>query len=151
MDNGPPLVVTLSQPEYDIYSCEDLALELQKTYARQTVVVDMSGVKYLDSTCLGKLARMRSERAARGYAPAHLVVAAENIKRLFRIVHFEELWPIYDTLEEALEGSIRSGGVAEGRPYLSRLAGDFARGGIGRAACDLCRDARILLGTTPRG
>jgi anti-anti-sigma factor len=111
LDSRSALIVTLSRAEYDIYSCEDFALELQETYDRQTVIVDMSAVTYLDSTCLGKLARMRSERAARGYAPAHLVVTAENIKRLFKIVHFDELWPLYDSLEEALEGSIPSGGA----------------------------------------
>jgi anti-anti-sigma factor len=99
--SGSPLIVTLSQAEYDISSCEDLSRELEPTYTHPNVIVDMAGVTYVDSTCLGRLARMRSERNKRGFHPAHLVVGA-NIRYLFKIVEFDAIWPLYDSLEAAL-------------------------------------------------
>ncbi len=101
-NSGSPLIVTLSQSEYDIASCEQLARELEPTYTHPQVVVDMSAVRYIDSTCLGKLVRMRSERGRRSYPPAHLVVLSTQIRRLFEIVRFDHVWPLYDSLEAAL-------------------------------------------------
>ena len=93
MDHPAPLIVALSKPEYDVSSCEKLAEELEPAYTQSNVVVDMTAVHYLDSTCLSKLARMRTERERREYPPARLVVPAPQIRRLFEIVGFDEVWP----------------------------------------------------------
>jgi anti-anti-sigma factor len=108
VDAETPLIVYLSQPEYDVASCEDLAKELEPSYTAPTVVIDMSGVRYLDSTCLGKLVRMRKERGKRGFAEARLVLPSQHLRRLFQLVNFDSLWPLYDSLDDALKGSVES-------------------------------------------
>ena len=102
MDPPTPLIVALSKPEYDVSSCDELAKELEPAHAQPNVIVDMTEVRYLDSTCLSKLARMRTERQKRDYPPARLVVPAPQVRRLFEIVGFDKVWPLYDSLEEAL-------------------------------------------------
>ena len=106
MNDETPLIVYLSQPEYDVALCDDLAKELEPSYTAQSVVIDMSGVNYIDSTCLGKLVRMHKEREKRGFAAARFVLPSQHIRRLFGLVHFDSLWPLYDSLEDALDRSV---------------------------------------------
>jgi|HubBroStandDraft_2_1064218.scaffolds.fasta_scaffold223491_2 anti-anti-sigma factor len=103
MDDSTPLMVTLSQPEYDVSTCEDLARELMPSYTAPKAIVDMSAVRYLDSTCLSKLVRMHSQRLNRGFAPARLVLPSKQLRHIFEIVHFDGLWPLYQSLELALK------------------------------------------------
>jgi anti-anti-sigma factor len=99
-----PLIVTLSQPEYDIATSDDFAKELEPACTAATAIVDMSGVTYMDSTCLSKLAAMRMQRVERGLPIARIVIATHSVRHLFSIVRFDEVWPLYDTLEDALGG-----------------------------------------------
>lgn len=102
MDDSKPFILSLRRAAYDIASCEDLARELQAACTQPNVIVDFSAVTYLDSTCLSKLVAMRKERAGRGFPSARLAVPSEPIRRLFDIVHFDAIWPVYDSLEAAL-------------------------------------------------
>ncbi|MGA8533214.1 MAG: STAS domain-containing protein [Candidatus Tumulicola sp.] len=105
MNDATPLIVYLAQPEYDVALCENLAKELEPSYTARSVIIDMSGVNYIDSTCLGKLVRMHSEREKRGFGAARLVLPSQQIRRLFKLVRFEALWPLYDSLDDALKDS----------------------------------------------
>lgn len=108
MDDQTALIIYLSQPEYDVASCEALAKELEPSYTAPSVIIDMSGVSYIDSTCLGKLVRMHNEREKRGLAGARFVLSSPHMRRLFELVHFESLWPLYDSLDDALKDSVDS-------------------------------------------
>lgn len=103
MDDSTPLIVTLLQSEYDVSTCEDLARELVPSYSAPRAIVDLSAVRYLDSTCLSKLVRMHSQRLNRGLAPARLVLSSKQLRHIFEIVHFDGLWPLYHSLEPALK------------------------------------------------
>ncbi len=104
VDYPKPLVVAVDRASYDLASSADFARELERSYAQATVVLDLSTVTYLDSTCLSKLLRMRRERAKRGLPLEHIVLS-DPIRRLFAIVKFDEIWPLYDSLDMALEFS----------------------------------------------
>jgi anti-anti-sigma factor len=97
-----PLIVALERSEYDIASAEDLSRQLRETYTAPNVILDMSAVTYIDSTCLGRLIKMRKERASRGFLPARIVVASREIRHLFEIVKFDTVWPIFDSLDAAI-------------------------------------------------
>lgn len=102
-ENGPrPFVLSLEETEWDLASRDRLAKVLEPTYRHRHVVVDLRAVEYIDSTCLGKLIRMRNERATRGFEPERLVLGSPRLRRLFGIVSFDAIWPLFYTLEEAL-------------------------------------------------
>ena len=97
-----PVVITLEEPEWDIDSSEMLGARLAPAAIYPLVIVDLSAVSYMDSTCLGKLVGMRAKRVANGFSPAKLVISSPRVRRLFGIVHFDEIWPIFDSLDAAL-------------------------------------------------
>ena len=103
MDSVTLLTVTLQRTEYDVASCEVLERELVPSYTAPRAIVDLSAVRYLDSTCLGKLVRMHSRRLSRGFAPPRLVLPSKQLRHIFETVHFDGLWPLYRSLEAALK------------------------------------------------
>ncbi len=97
-----PMVLNFEEREWDLSSRDDLAKLLKPTYTHPSVILDLTPVTFMDGSCLRQLLIMRTERAARGFSPAHLVVACPHILRVFKIVEFDKIWPLYDTLERAL-------------------------------------------------
>ena len=65
------------------------------------VVVDLSRINYIDSTGIGELVGFlgRFQDAKRKLV---LVRPSDQIRKLLRVAHLDELFPIYDTLEEAV-------------------------------------------------
>jgi len=97
------LVVTLDQAEYDLSNCEELAKALEPTYDASTAIVDMTRVEYLDSTCLSKFLVMRKKRSDAGFPPSRLVITSRMIRRLFEVTGFDKIWPVFDSLQAALD------------------------------------------------
>lgn len=97
-----PLVLICDQEEYDISTCDELEAVLELTYDVPDVIVDMSQVKYIDSTCLTKLATMRKTRAKAGFPPAQVIITSSVILRLFAVTRFDTIWPIFDSVEAAM-------------------------------------------------
>jgi anti-anti-sigma factor len=102
--NRRPLIITIKREELDVWACEELEAALEPSYEHPDVIIDLSAVRYIDSSCLGKLANKRRVRMSKGFAPARIVVSSVNIRRIFNVVGFHEVWPMFDTLDEALEG-----------------------------------------------
>jgi anti-anti-sigma factor len=103
MPDFRPLVIRLQDAEWDLSTCEKLRFLLVAATNQPRVIIDMSAVTFMDATCLGKLASMQRERLCKaGLRPAALVVAYPPLRRLFKLVGFEQAWPIFSTLDEAL-------------------------------------------------
>ena len=98
-----PLIVKLEDREWDIASADRLSRLLAPAVTHENVVIDMSNVDYIDSSCLGKLMAMRKERVeARGGAPARIVVTSPTVRRVFSIVQFDRLWPVFESVDAAI-------------------------------------------------
>jgi len=97
-----PLVISLNRPEWDVVFADELGRLLESSYSHPNVIIDMSNVRFIDSTCLGKLVKMRKERGTRGLAPERIVIPNENIRRVFALVRFDEIWPFYLSLAQAV-------------------------------------------------
>ena len=98
------MVVTLPGDEWDLTARESLAELLAPALEHPNVVIDMTAVQYIDSSCLNVLIHMYHQRVSeRGFSAARLVIASPNVRRLFAIVDLDKLWRIYGTLGEALE------------------------------------------------
>jgi anti-anti-sigma factor len=106
-----PFIFQTDVSEWDIAYSNRLAWRLVATHDAPSVIVDMSNVTYVDSTCLGKLIRMRCERSERGFPPALIVLPSQHLRRVFEIVGFDKIWRLFDTLDEAIQVS-RSEAVA---------------------------------------
>ena len=111
-----PLVVRLEAREWDIASAEQLGDILAVACDRPDVVIDMSAVEYFDSTCLGKLARVHAKRAEKGFPAARLVIRSPQVRRIFHVVQYDRLWPIFDSLEAALGDANGECAPSEARP-----------------------------------
>jgi anti-anti-sigma factor len=97
-----PLVITIDSPQLDVWACDRLQALLEPAYANERVVIDMSAVQYIDSSCLGKLATKRRIRARKGYPPARVVAKSPQVRRVFTLVQFDCVWPLFETVAEAL-------------------------------------------------
>ena len=101
-EQGGRMIVEVSG-EIDVYTAPSLRERLNELVAagQYDLVVDMSGVDFLDSTGLGVLVgglkRVRSHDGT-----LRLVCAQEKILKVFRITGLTKVFPIHATLEEAL-------------------------------------------------
>src|SRR5438132_5247725 len=71
-----------------------------------TVILDLSGVPYIDSTALGALvaANVSCQKAGRRVV---LSGVSERVSRMFKIANVESLFLTFPTLEEAIGGLTR--------------------------------------------
>ena len=89
--------------EVDVYTAPKLREQLVSLVdaGRYDIVVDMDGVEFLDSTGLGVLVgglkRVRTHDGS-----LRLVCSQERILKIFRITGLTKVFPIYDSVSEAL-------------------------------------------------
>jgi len=88
--------------EVDVYTAPRLRerlVELVDAGVR-SVIVDLGGVEFLDSTGLGVLVgAMKRLRVANGRFS--LVCSKEALLKIFRITALDQVFPLYDTVEAA--------------------------------------------------
>lgn len=103
MHDVPVFVLAISEPECDIAFSDAFSRLLQSAYAHPNLVLDLTAVRYIDSTCLGKLARLCAERIGRGLSTARIIAPSEDLRRLFSLVKFDQIFAIYSNAEDALK------------------------------------------------
>lgn len=92
--------------EVDVYTAPKLREKLVELVGEghHHLVVDMTGVEFLDSTGLGVL--VGGLKRVRGHdGSLALVCTAERILKIFRITGLTKVFPIHDSLDEALAES----------------------------------------------
>jgi len=100
-ENGRTIVEVAG--EIDVYTAPRLREQLAELVdsGRYDIVVDMSGVEFLDSTGLGVLVgglkRVRTHDGS-----LHLVCTQERILKIFRITGLTKVFPIHETVEAAV-------------------------------------------------
>lgn len=96
------MVISLAG-EWDIYRCEELQRHLRGAYEEpEVVVLDLTGAKYVTSTLIGALVKLQRHREQGQMLPAVLAVRSPFVRRLLAVTGIEELYDIYESLEEAL-------------------------------------------------
>lgn len=91
--------------EIDVFTAPDLDAGLGEVIAAGGVriVLDLTGVTFLDSTGLGVLVKsLKSVRAEQGWV--RLVIGSQKIRKIFDITGLDAAMPLYDTVEEAMAG-----------------------------------------------
>ncbi|MCU0301054.1 MAG: STAS domain-containing protein [Candidatus Nanopelagicales bacterium] len=97
------VAVLAASGEVDVYTAPDLDRALGETLAegRAHLVIDLSGVSFLDSTGLGVLVKgLKGAREADGWL--RLVVTSERIRKIFDITGLDAAMPLFDTVDDAL-------------------------------------------------
>ena len=102
--DGEATIVS-AQGEVDVFSAPELDTELSALVAdgHSRLVIDLSGVAFLDSTGLGVLVKaLKHAREAGGWV--HLVVSSGRIRKIFEITGLDASIPIFDTTLDAIAG-----------------------------------------------
>lgn len=94
-------VITL-EGEWDLSRGHELRERLETAVAYPRLVIDMSNVRYMDQHCVGMLVRARTQRVAKGFPSARLVLAEGSVRRVLGVAGFHSLWILCGTLDEAI-------------------------------------------------
>lgn len=100
MDSNPVVVQLVG--DFDAYNAEELRGLLRPAHDGAEVVIDFSATRYVDSTCLTELATIRRRRMERGLSNCRLVVPHRNMRKIFEIVGFDQVFPLFNSVDEAL-------------------------------------------------
>jgi anti-sigma B factor antagonist len=98
--DGRSIVVTLSG-EIDVAAAPTVRERLEQAASGDgTLIVDLTGVSFIDSTALGVLIGVHKQRAA-AEADMRLVVSEPRILKVFEITGLTDLFVIVPSLAEA--------------------------------------------------
>ena len=79
----------------------DTALQTAVSAGKHKMVLDMAEVNYISSAGLRTLADVSTKNTGKG-GDLKLVALQRKVLRVFRIIGFDKLFAIYDTLEAAI-------------------------------------------------
>ena len=85
--------------EWDIARKDELHALLEAIYDQDDVVIDLSACKYIDSTVLSELMHMHRARAAKGFAPAYIVVQNPRLLKVLSITELDTIFRIVSSFE----------------------------------------------------
>lgn len=95
------MVISLAG-EWDIYRRDELRERLEPAYNEADVVFDLTTAKYVTSTLICALVVVHKHRKSTGMPAAILAVKSAFVRRLLTATGLETLFPIYDSVEEAV-------------------------------------------------
>jgi anti-sigma B factor antagonist len=100
--NGDVCIAVL-EGEVDLASARHLCAEILRQLSTESlgVVLDLSAVRYLDSTGVSLLFDVHRALGERRQRLAIVVPETSNLRRLFKITSLGAVIPIRDTVEEA--------------------------------------------------
>jgi anti-anti-sigma factor len=89
--------------DVDISTRTDLRRDLVRLGDAETAVVDLSGVRYIDSSGITELLLIHRQRKERGLSSLRLVVPdGGNIARIVELTGLRKMFAIYRTIDEAV-------------------------------------------------
>ena len=96
--------------EFDLQARDRLLSELENaaTELCARVVVDLAGVSFLDSSCVGAL--VCASRTAKGVGGSlHLAAARDNVRRVLEVTEVGEFLGLYPDVASAVRASADGG------------------------------------------
>jgi anti-sigma B factor antagonist len=103
-DAGPGAAVIALTGEVDLHTCPEFKEELLRVIAdgSTTVVVDLTGTTFIDSTALGVLIR-GVERLRTEGGRLSVVCIDPSMRKIFEVTGLDRVFSIHGSREEALE------------------------------------------------
>lgn len=104
IDQSDGLCVIALAGEVDVYTAPQLKERLIESIEGgcTNILVDLEQVGFIDSSGLGVLVGAL-RRVKENSGAIRLVCSRENVLKIFRITGLDKVFPIFDTLEHALE------------------------------------------------
>lgn len=95
------VILTLSG-EYDIAQRSALKAELEAVRDSEGLLVDLSGVTFLDSACVGELIGLHLTRVSSGHPPLTIVQNELIVKRLFGLLGLDKVFRTVDSVDDVV-------------------------------------------------
>lgn len=96
-----PSIITL-RGEFDIHNQAALEQALAPAWHVRDVIIDFTGVPYIDSSALSVLIRMHKKRNSFGYEPARFAGLQRSLTLIFHVSGLEHVWPRFETVDDAV-------------------------------------------------
>jgi anti-sigma B factor antagonist len=93
--------VVSASGELDAYAAPELTECFKEVAGAQVVVLDLSGVSFMDSTVLGLVVRVVRE-LGEGKAQVRVVLPRTSARRIFELTMLDQVLPVASSLEDAL-------------------------------------------------
>lgn len=108
--SAPEVPLVLLRGEIDLHTCPDLRAALQRLMdeGKHRIVLNMSEVPYLDSAALGVLVDA-VRRARENSGGLYLAQVMTFVRRAFEITRLIRIFPVYDTVEDAVAAATAVG------------------------------------------
>ncbi len=101
VSNGIHVFSVAGEVDYSAKEAFETALKSAVDGAHSPLVIDLSEVRYMDSTGLNSLARAKSRMSARG-DELYIVLPQKHLQKVFAILGFDKLFNVHRTLDEAV-------------------------------------------------
>lgn len=99
--DGRTVVMTLIG-EFDISTRDRLSAGLERLNDVSNVILDLTEVRYLDSTAIGEFIRLHKVRKAKDLQRETIVIPNDALRRIFDILRLAEVFTLTDRLEDAV-------------------------------------------------
>lgn len=99
--NEEPIVIEVAA-ECDMWNRKKLEALFEHAAVSAKVILNFARTRYIDAACLELLARLQRTRTKRGLASCRLVIPPGNLRKVFSIVGFDRVFPIFASMPEAL-------------------------------------------------
>lgn len=125
-ESGGAVVVEV-RGEVELHSAPQLREELHRVCTGGAcVVVDLTGVSFIDSTGLGVL--IGGLKRARESGSLFIVCPHSRVRRVFEITGLMQVFTFFDTLDEAVAGCSTNGRTSANGAPVAKAAASSAPG-----------------------
>jgi anti-anti-sigma factor len=93
-------IVLVFSGEYDLSTKDEFRAELEAVRDEPTFILDLSAVRFIDSSCVSELLRLQSYRAKKNFGPLPVVENGVSVKRMFKILHLDAIFQLVETLDD---------------------------------------------------
>ena len=101
-DGSARTVVMTLIGEFDIYSSPRLGTAFARLHDVSNVVLDLSEMRYLDSTAVTEFIRLHNARKAKGFERETVVISGDPVRRIFNILHLADVFKLVERLDDAV-------------------------------------------------
>jgi len=96
------VVVAVFTGEYDLSHKAILHVELSALWEQPNLVLDMSAVSFIDSTCIAELAVLQDRRREAGLGGVGIVLQNPSVRKLFGILNLGSIFHLATAMDEVL-------------------------------------------------
>lgn len=107
--------MTITLPsDPDLYEPATLEALFAPLGAMDNAIIDFREAPYVTSAVLSALISLHRERSASGLPALRIICNSSFVRRILRAVEFDEMFPIVDSLDEAMADVLKSRDAAWG-------------------------------------